>query len=77
MLQVLAEAFPEYNTLPKSYHEAKNLLKELGLGYDSIHVCLNNCVLFRGNCAKLYKCPICDASRWKDLERKKIAQKVL
>jgi hypothetical protein len=47
IVKLLAEAFPECNTLPKSYNEAKNLLKELGLGYDSIHVCLNNCVLFR------------------------------
>jgi hypothetical protein len=38
-VKLLAEAFPECNTLPKSYNEAKNLLNELGLGYDSIHVC--------------------------------------
>jgi hypothetical protein len=46
-VKLLAEAFPECNTLPKSYNEAKNLMKELGLGYDSIHMCFNNCVLFR------------------------------
>jgi hypothetical protein len=34
-------------------------------------------VLFRWNYAKLDKCPVCDASRWKDLERKKVLQKVL
>jgi hypothetical protein len=64
-------------TLPKSYNEAKNLLKELGLGYDSIHVCFNNCVLFRKQYAKFDDCPICDLSRWKDPERKKIPQKLL
>jgi hypothetical protein len=73
----LAEALPECNTLPKSYNEAKNPLKELGLGYDSIHVCFNNCVLFRKQYAKLDDCSICGLSRWKDLERKKIPQKVL
>ena len=46
ILKLLSEAFPDCNTLPKSYNEAKNLLKELGLGYESIHVCYNNCVLF-------------------------------
>jgi hypothetical protein len=77
IVKLLVEAFLECNTLPKSYNEAKNLLKELGLGYDSIHVCFNNCVLFRKQYAKLDECPICGLSRWKDPERKKIPQKVL
>jgi hypothetical protein len=42
IVKLLAKAFPKCNTLPKSYNEAKNLLKELGLGYDSIHVCFNS-----------------------------------
>jgi hypothetical protein len=45
ILMLLAEAFLECNTLPKSYNEAKNILKKLGLGYDSIHMCFNNCVV--------------------------------
>jgi hypothetical protein len=53
IVKLLAEAFSEWNTLPKSYNEAKNILKELGLGYDSIHVCFNNCVLFRKQYTKL------------------------
>jgi hypothetical protein len=77
IVKLLAEVFPECNTLPKSYNEAKNLLNELGLGYDSIHVCFNNCVLFTKQYAKLDDCPICGLSRWKDLERKKIPSKVL
>jgi len=52
-------------------------LKELVLGYESIHVCYNNCVLFRKGYAHLDKCPVCGMSRWKDEERKKIPQKVL
>jgi hypothetical protein len=52
-VKLLAKTFPECNTLPKSYIKAKNLLKELDLGYDSIHVCFNNCVLFRKQYAKL------------------------
>jgi hypothetical protein len=68
----LAEAFPDFNTLPKSYNEAKKLLKDLGLGYESIYVCCNNCVLFWNNYAKHDNCPICGLSRWKDPERKKV-----
>jgi hypothetical protein len=77
VLKLLAEAFPEFNTLPKSYNEAKSLLKELGLGYESIHVCYNNCALFRKKYAHLDNYPVCGLSRWKDPERKKIPQKVL
>jgi hypothetical protein len=63
ILKLLAEAFPEGNALPKSYSEAKHFLKELGLGYESIHVCGNNCVLFRKRYAHLDKCPVCGLSR--------------
>jgi hypothetical protein len=73
----LTDAFLEFNTLPKSYYEAKTLLRELGLGYESIHVCCNNCVLFRKKFAKLDNCPVWGLSRWVDAERKKIPQKVL
>jgi hypothetical protein len=59
VVKLLAKAFPKCNTLPKSYNDANNLLKEIGLGYDSIHVCFNNCVLFRKRYAKLDDCPIC------------------
>jgi hypothetical protein len=52
-MKLLAEAFPEFNTLPKSYDKAKSILKELGIGYESIHVCYNNYVLFRKQYAKL------------------------
>jgi hypothetical protein len=75
ILKLLAEAFPALNTVPKLYDDAKKLLRRLGLGYDSIHVCLNNCVLFRKQYAKLDHCPFCEMPRWKDLERKRIPQK--
>jgi hypothetical protein len=50
----------------------------LGLGFVSIHVCPNNCVLFRKNLAKLENCPKCKASRWKDGDgKRKVPEKVL
>jgi len=76
-LKLLADAFSEFNTLPTSYHEAKNTLKELGLGYESIHVCFKNCILFRKDYSNHDNCPVCGLSRWKDPQRKKIPQKVL
>src|SRR6266498_5020920 len=47
ILKLLSLALPACNELSSSYNEAKKYLRELGLGYDSIHVCKNNCVLFR------------------------------
>jgi hypothetical protein len=34
--------------MPATSYEAFKLIKILGLGYDSIHVCVNGCVLFHG-----------------------------
>jgi len=75
ILKILSEAFPQLNTIPKSYDEAKKMLRELGLGYVSIHVCPNNCVLFRKTYAELDNCPVCEASRWNDPESKKVPAK--
>ena len=77
IMKILSEAFPQFNTIPKSYDKAKKLLRELGLGYESIHVCPNNCLLFRKENAGKDSCPVCGASRWKDPERKKVPAKVL
>ena len=33
----MAKAFPDFNTLPKSYNEGKKILKKLGRGYELIH----------------------------------------
>jgi hypothetical protein len=58
-----------FTAILKLLAEAKKFLKELGLGYESIHVCYNNCVLFRKGYAKHDNCPVCGLSRWKDPER--------
>ncbi|XP_066391785.1 uncharacterized protein [Miscanthus floridulus] len=65
MIKLLSEGYPQ-SELPKSYDEAKKYLRELGLGCENIHVCLNNCVLFRKRYAKDNVCPVCKASRWQD-----------
>jgi hypothetical protein len=57
ILKLLKSGFPNCS-LPSSFGEAKKLIRALGLGYVSIHVCVNNCVLFRNNYAKHDQCPI-------------------
>ena len=36
LLQLLIDAFPEGSIIPKTYYYAKKMLRELGLGYNSI-----------------------------------------
>ena len=74
ILKLLSSAFPACS-IPTSYHEAKKLIRALGLGYVSIHVCPNNCVLFRKGLENEDKCPICDASRWKDGDENKFLKR--
>ncbi|GJR59047.1 hypothetical protein Tco_1501209 [Tanacetum coccineum] len=83
ILKVLQEAFPhrEGFKIPSSYYEMKKTYKKIGLGYESIHACINDCFLFWGSeeNEKMQNCPICNASRWKDLKTKgkKVANKVV
>ena len=77
ILRILTLQYPT-SSKPKSYEEALSIIGRLGLGYDTIHVCPNNCVLFRKDHAKANKCPKCNASRWKDADgRGQIPEKVL
>ncbi len=62
ILKFLSVVFPKY-PIPSSYEEAKKIIRGLGLGYDSIHVCPNNFVLFRKEYANSDECPFCRASR--------------
>ena len=37
LLQLLIDAFPKGSNIPKTYYDAKKMLRELGLWYNSIH----------------------------------------
>ncbi|RVW49583.1 hypothetical protein CK203_076745 [Vitis vinifera] len=79
LLQVLVDAFPKRSNIPKTYYDAKKMLRDLGLGYDSIHACKYDCALFWKENETLDKCPVCDEPRYKfcNGKGKKIPQKVL
>jgi hypothetical protein len=82
LMKLLSQEFPQCE-LPSSYDEAK-YLGELGLAYESIHVCKNNCVLFKKSklfdkdYSKLEVCLVCGESRWEDGDgKRRVARKVL
>jgi hypothetical protein len=77
ILKLLSGSFPNTG-LPDSYDKAKKYLKELGLGYELIHVCDNNCVLFCKELENHDICPKCKESRWVDEDgAKRLPKKVL
>jgi len=53
LLELLQSSHPEGNRIPPSHYVAKKTLKKIGLGYESIHVCKNDCFLFRYRNEKL------------------------
>nr|GEX07497.1 hypothetical protein [Tanacetum cinerariifolium] len=68
-----------YN-LPPSYYAIKKTFKTIGLGYESIHACVNDCFLFRGGTNKdIHICPVCKTRGWKhsNTSGKKVSKKVL
>ncbi|XP_023771177.1 uncharacterized protein LOC111919836 [Lactuca sativa] len=78
ILKLLSEAFKD-TIIRKTHYEAKKYLRTLGLGYESIHACKNDCALFWKENSELQSCPVCGASRWVDdrMHKKKIPTKVL
>ncbi|XP_062100927.1 uncharacterized protein LOC133806858 [Humulus lupulus] len=50
--------------IPKSMYEVRKFLRLFDLGYEKIHVCFNDCCLFRKDKENLQECPTCGTSRW-------------
>ncbi|KAK6791485.1 hypothetical protein RDI58_010566 [Solanum bulbocastanum] len=59
------ELLPDGTNLPNSYYKAKKIIKELGLSYNKIDACTNDCMLYWKEDSQLDSCKVCGASRWK------------
>ncbi|KAL5548417.1 hypothetical protein UlMin_003648 [Ulmus minor] len=64
LLKLLKLAFPKMD-LVESHYEAKTLMTKMGLRYQSIHVCKNDCALFWNENSMSETCPVCSENRWK------------
>ena len=64
LLQVLGEMFPVKNELPSSLYDAKKIMVALGMDYEKIHACPNDCILYRKDFKDFSNCPTCGVSRW-------------
>ena len=56
---------PEKNTMPKSYYQANKTLCLMGIKYQKIHACPNDCILYRHEYEEMHKCLMCWVSRYK------------
>ncbi|KAA0043334.1 CACTA en-spm transposon protein [Cucumis melo var. makuwa] len=56
------------STIPSLFYEAKRKLRDLGLGYETIHMCKYGCVLYWKEFADLQHCPRCGEASDKRVE---------
>ncbi|KAL0540929.1 hypothetical protein IC582_020954 [Cucumis melo] len=81
LLKALKDILPSPNDLPTSMYEAKKMLGALGMEYEKIHACPNDCCLYRKEYANAIVCPECGESRWKygkdENKKKKIPAKIM
>ncbi|XP_075109112.1 uncharacterized protein LOC142180908 [Nicotiana tabacum] len=66
LLELLKEAFP-FAQLPESFYKATSMIKDLGLHYEKIHACPNDCMLFWNEYVNVDTCSVCGSSRWKNV----------
>ena len=66
MLELLTKVLPKGNLVPRSTYEAKKILRDLGMSYEYIDACKNDCALFWKENENLDKCPMCEAPKYKD-----------
>ncbi|RLM66420.1 uncharacterized protein C2845_PM16G03270 [Panicum miliaceum] len=66
ILRLFLLVLPDGHCLPTSLEKVQKVVRDLGLDYQKIHACVNDCVLFRGDYADKDNCPTCGESRWKE-----------
>ena len=63
-------------------YEVKKTLNTLGMEYEKMHACPNDCILYRNELKNASSCPTCGTSRWKTdktgtKKRKGVPEKVM
>jgi hypothetical protein len=56
----------EDGVFPINTYKAKKFLRDMGLGYEKISACLNDCMLFWKDNKDLNSCVKCGKFKWKD-----------
>ncbi|XP_074373648.1 uncharacterized protein LOC141713995 [Apium graveolens] len=69
LLSLIADVLPEEHTLPSKYRDIKKMVKKINLGYEKIHACENDYMLFYGDDKDNSCCRYCRISRYKDAKK--------
>ena len=64
VLQLFRLVLPEGHCVPDTLDKVQKVIHDLGLDYQKIHACVNDCLLFRKEYAAMDTCPTCGESRW-------------
>jgi hypothetical protein len=65
LLTLLKDMLPQGNSVPETVYEAKQIICPLDLEVEKIHMCKNDCMLYRGEEYEDFeKCPICGLYRF-------------
>ncbi|KAL9660658.1 hypothetical protein QQ045_025475 [Rhodiola kirilowii] len=65
LLTLVKDMLPEDNTLPNRCYEAKKVMCPMGIDYEKIHACPNDCILYRNSYKDMVECPMCKSPRYK------------
>ncbi|XP_019430146.1 PREDICTED: uncharacterized protein LOC109337591, partial [Lupinus angustifolius] len=63
LLGLLREAMPHLN-IPDSFYKTRGMIKDLGLDYEKIDACPNDCMLYWKDHKNDFSCHVCGASRY-------------
>jgi hypothetical protein len=68
LLNLISDVLPKNHKMPKDMYQSKKLLSGLGMDYEKIDVCDNNCMLFWKETTSEKKCVVCGERRFLEVE---------
>ncbi|CAM8957051.1 unnamed protein product [Rhodiola kirilowii] len=57
LLTLVKDMLLEDNSLPNRCYEAKKVMCPMGIDYEKIHACPNDCILYRNSYKYMVECP--------------------
>ena len=76
ILSAVKKWLPKDNRLPPNQYQCKKLVRGLGLGYEKIDACPNDCMLYYGSNISKEKCDVCGHDRFKEGHQSKSAKRL-
>ena len=81
MIAIIKKILSKNEKLVESFYASKKMVKELGMGYEKMDTCCNDCIFFYKEDQSKSSCDICGESRFKPRQegrnQKDILYKVL